>query len=105
MRNIFRPGEQSADDAFDESSLGPANLLRLRCRDGGRRLAIHNPAVDASFSHLFNNDVVGNLQGEYQRTWSAVAKRFATNPWILGYDPMKVLEPVALRQRRAWGLV
>lgn len=47
-----------------------------------------NPAVDASFSHLFNNDVVGNLQGEYQRTWTAVAHRFATNPWILGYDPM-----------------
>ena len=47
-----------------------------------------NPAVDAAFNHLFNNDVVGNLQGEYQRSWSAIASKFADNPWVVGYDPI-----------------
>jgi len=47
-----------------------------------------NPAVTSSFRHLFENDVAGNLQGEYQRSWSAIASRFATNPWVVGYDPM-----------------
>ncbi len=47
-----------------------------------------NPAVVSSFNHLFDNDVVGNLQGEYQRSWTAIARRFATNPWIVGYDPL-----------------
>ena len=47
-----------------------------------------NPAVDAAFNHLFDNDVVGNLQGEYQRSWSAIAARFADNPWVVGYDPI-----------------
>ena len=47
-----------------------------------------NPAVDAAFSHLFNNDVVGNLQGEYQRSWVAIATAFAHNPWVVGYDPI-----------------
>ena len=47
-----------------------------------------NPAVDAAFSHLFDNDVIGNLQGEYQRSWRAIAAAFAHNPWVVGYDPI-----------------
>ena len=43
-------------------------------------------AADAAFSHFWYNDVVGNLQGEYDRVWSAVAAHFSRNPWILGYD-------------------
>lgn len=43
-------------------------------------------ATDAAFSHFWNNDVVGNLQGEYDRVWAAVAAHFSRNPWIVGYD-------------------
>ena len=38
-------------------------------------------------SHFWTNDVVGNLQGEYDRVWAQVAGYFTSNPWILGYDP------------------
>ena len=53
-----------------------------------------NPAVDAAFGHLFNNDVVGGLQQEYQRSWSAVASRLGKSPWVVGYDPIN--EPLAV---------
>ena len=53
-----------------------------------------NPAVDAAFNNFFANSVVGGLQQEYQRSWKAVATRFANEPWIVGYDPIN--EPLAL---------
>ncbi|MHB1763103.1 MAG: cellulase family glycosylhydrolase [Acidimicrobiales bacterium] len=43
-------------------------------------------AVAAAYSHFWNNNVVGNLQGNYDRAWRAVARRFAGNPDVLGYD-------------------
>ena len=43
-------------------------------------------ATDTAYAHFWYNDVVGNLQGEYDRVWSAVASHFSQNPWILGYD-------------------
>lgn len=61
-----------------------------------------NPAVVSSFNHLFDNDVVGDLQGEYQRSWSAIAKRFAQNPWVVGYDPINEpadYSPTVIHQR------
>ncbi len=54
-----------------------------------------NPAVDAAFSNFFNNSVVGGLQQNYQQAWQAVAARLASNPWVVGYDPIN--EPLALR--------
>jgi len=44
-------------------------------------------AVDAAVAHFWNNDVVGNLQGQFDAVWGAVARYFSSNPWILGYDP------------------
>ncbi len=44
--------------------------------------------LGAAFRNFWTNDVVGNLQGEYDRSWAAVAAAFATNPWIAGYDPI-----------------
>jgi endoglycosylceramidase len=45
------------------------------------------PAANAAFHHFWTNSVAGNLQGEYDRVWAAVAAHFRTNPWVLGYDP------------------
>jgi endoglycosylceramidase len=50
-------------------------------------------AVQTAFEHFWNNDVAGNLQGEYDRVWSIVATYFAHDPWIVGYDPFN--EPFA----------
>ena len=47
-----------------------------------------SPALDAAFEHFWNNDVIGDLQGEYDRTWGIVASFFRNDPWILGYDLM-----------------
>ena len=54
-----------------------------------------NPAVDASFQNFFFNSVVGNLQGEYDRSWAAVATKFKDNAWVVGYDPIN--EPLSLQ--------
>ncbi len=47
----------------------------------------HNPTLDIAVAHFWGNDVTGDLQGEYDRVWGAVAHSFADNPWIAGYDP------------------
>jgi endoglycosylceramidase len=52
-----------------------------------------NPALDVAVQHFWQNDVVGNLQGQFDQAWGAVAKFFSTNPWIVGYDPYN--EPFA----------
>ncbi len=44
-------------------------------------------AAGAAYRHFWTNDVVGDLQGEYDRVWAAVASYFRGDPWILGYDP------------------
>ena len=44
-------------------------------------------AADAAYGHFWRNDVVGDLQGEFDRVWAAVASYFHSNPWVLGYDP------------------
>jgi len=44
-------------------------------------------AADAAYHHFWTNDVVGDLQGEYDRVWAAVTSYFRTNPWVVGYDP------------------
>jgi len=44
-------------------------------------------AAGAAYRHFWTNDVVGDLQGEYDRVWAAVAGYFRGNPWVVGYDP------------------
>jgi endoglycosylceramidase len=44
-------------------------------------------AAGIAFHHFWDNDVRGDLQGEYDRVWGDVARSFSGNPWILGYDP------------------
>jgi endoglycosylceramidase len=52
-----------------------------------------NPGFKVSIDHFFANDVAGDLQGEFDRTWGVVAATFAANPWVIGYDPFN--EPYA----------
>lgn len=65
------------------------------CTDG---LPVHNPpgrwsqayrepAVGAAYANFWTNDVIGNLQGNYDHVWQLVAATFRDNPYILGYDP------------------
>ena len=44
-------------------------------------------AAGAAFRNFWTNGVVGDLQGEYDRVWAAVASYFKDDPWVLGYDP------------------
>ena len=40
------------------------------------------------FEHFWKNDVVGDLQGQYDRVWAAVASYFGSDRWVIGYDPI-----------------
>jgi len=44
-------------------------------------------AVDAAAAHFWANDVVSDLQGQFDRVWAAVARSFAHDPWVVGFDP------------------
>jgi endoglycosylceramidase len=48
--------------------------------------AYTDPAVNAAFQHFWANDVSGNLQGQYIRALAAVARHFAGNADVLGYE-------------------
>ncbi|HVC71170.1 MAG TPA: cellulase family glycosylhydrolase [Acidimicrobiales bacterium] len=37
--------------------------------------------------HFWQNNVVGNLQGQFDQVWATVASTFRDNPWVVGYDP------------------
>jgi endoglycosylceramidase len=45
-----------------------------------------NPSLGVAVRHFWSNDVVGDLQGEYDRVWAFVAHYFRNNPWVVGYD-------------------
>ena len=42
--------------------------------------------IPTAIGHFWANDVSGNLQGEYIRTFAAVAAHYQGNPAVLGYD-------------------
>jgi endoglycosylceramidase len=46
-----------------------------------------SPTLHIAETHFWLNNVVGNLQGQFDQAWSKVAHHFANNPWIVGYDP------------------
>ncbi len=37
--------------------------------------------------HFWDNDVVGDLQGQFDMVWGVVARYFRHNRWVLGFDP------------------
>ena len=57
---------------------GPARPLVERVRT--------TAAADIAFRHFWNNDVRGDLQGQYDPVGD-VAQAFRGNPWVIGYDP------------------
>ncbi len=44
-------------------------------------------AAGLAYQHFWDNDVVGNLQGQYDMVWGKVAAYFRNDPWVVGYDP------------------
>ena len=48
---------------------------------------VFGPAFDAALENFWTNDVVGDLQGQYDEMWALVAHAFRQDPWVLGYDP------------------
>jgi endoglycosylceramidase len=63
------------------------------CTDGktftaptGWQAAYGDPAVSAAIHNFFSNDVSGDLQGQFARVWTAVARYFRGNADVLGYE-------------------
>ena len=48
---------------------------------------LNGPGVLEAYEHFWRNDVVGNLQGQFDAVWSRVAAHYRGNPWVIGYDP------------------
>jgi endoglycosylceramidase len=48
----------------------------------------NDSALRSAVENFWTNDVVGDLQGEYDRVWQTVARYFAHNQWIAGFDPI-----------------
>ena len=82
-------------DVYNEMFDGEGAPRWAVCTDGvpsvdppGRwSLAYGTHAAGIAFSHFWRNNVVGDLQGEYDLVWGDVARAFRGNQWILGYDP------------------
>jgi endoglycosylceramidase len=58
-----------------------------------------NPTLQTAVGHFWSNDVVGNLQGNYDLVWKTVAQYFKNNPWVVGYDPFN--EPFSTETQTA----
>jgi endoglycosylceramidase len=46
-----------------------------------------NPTLQTAVAHFWSNDVIGNLQGNYDLAWKTVAQYFKNDRWVIGYDP------------------
>jgi len=46
-----------------------------------------NAQLQTAAAHFWSNDVVGDLQGQYDLAWKTVANEFKNDPWVVGYDP------------------
>ncbi len=84
------------EDVYSSEFGGEGAPAWAVCSDGhaigtlpGRWSNTYNDAaLIASVRHFWLNDVVGDLQGEYIRSWRAVATYFGSNPWVVGFDPI-----------------
>ncbi len=43
--------------------------------------------LQTAVAHFWANDVVGNLQGNFDEVWATVASYFKDDPSVIGYDP------------------
>jgi endoglycosylceramidase len=84
------------EDVYSSEFGGEGAPAWAVCSDGhpigslpGRWSNTYNdPALISSVHHFWLNDVVGDLQGEYIRSWRATATYFRGNPWVVGFDPI-----------------
>ena len=84
------------EDVYSSEFGGEGAPAWAVCSDGhpigtlpGRWSNTYNdPALISSVQHFWTNDVVGDLQGEYIRSWKATASYFSRNPWVVGFDPI-----------------
>ncbi len=60
-----------------------------------------NGQLQTAVGHFWSNDVVGNLQGQFDLVWQTVANYFKNNPWVVGYDPYN--EPFSTETVKADG--
>ncbi len=82
-------------DVYNEMFDGEGAPNWAVCTDGvpsvdppGRwSLEYATAAAGIAYDHFWDNDVVGNLQGQYDLVWAKVAAYFHDDPWLLGYDP------------------
>lgn len=58
-----------------------------------------NSTLQTAVGHFWANDVIGNLQGQYDLVWKTVASYFKNNPWVVGYDPYN--EPFSTETQHA----
>ena len=58
-----------------------------------------NPQLDTAVGHFWENDVVGDLQGQFDLVWKTVAQYFKDDPWVIGYDPYN--EPFSTETTKA----
>jgi endoglycosylceramidase len=84
------------EDVYSSEFGGEGAPAWAVCTDGhpvgtlpGRWSNTYNdPALISSVVHFWTNDVAGDLQGEYIRSWKAAASYFRSNPWVVGFDPI-----------------
>ena len=82
-------------DVFNEAFDGEGAPRWAVCTDGvpsvdppGRwSLEYGTKGAGIAFRNFWTNAAVGDLQGEFDRVWAAVAAYFRGNPWVVGYDP------------------
>ncbi len=82
-------------DVFNQAFRGEGVPAWAVCTNGQPIVPLdgrwsHNyrsPSLDIAESHFWLNDVVGNLQGQFDEAWAMVARHFADNAWVVGYDP------------------
>jgi endoglycosylceramidase len=46
-----------------------------------------NGQLQTAAAHFWSNNVVGDLQGQFDLVWKTVADYFKNDPWVVGYDP------------------
>ena len=70
-------------------------------RPQGRPLVeqLLQPDAATAVGHFWANDVVGDLQGQFDLVWTTVAEYFKDDPWVIGYDPYN--EPFSTETQKA----
>lgn len=85
-------------DVYNEAFGGEGAPDWAVCTDGAKpkpvlggpdwTVNLQGPGVVTAYGHFWANDVVGNIQGEFDSLWSRIAAHYRDNPWVIGYDPL-----------------